>query len=304
MSLSFIGRTASSTYITVSANNKVVSKFTLSESAKADFISIKFYGSSANSYVKGVIYSDNEGAPNALLGVTRELQGVSGSSVNLYFDTAIVLSPGDYHIGIIVGNASSHISVQASTGTNNRNSDTYSDGPSDPFGTPGTELTSELCVGLYYVAGDEQDVTKAYGAAVLVPDDIEVTKTVAYAVVAPNDYRIFKAVGYAAIEEQSPGPLDASKVIGYSVLSAPDALDASKVIGYAVLSTEVNVAASKVVGYAVLEEYHPPVRVTQQYVEAAARPEVIEARITQQYIEVAYLEKDTTIVAPCVFVVT
>jgi len=53
------------------------------------------------------------------------------------------------------------------------------------------------------------------------------------------------------------GPLDVSKIIGYSVLSPPDALDASKLVGYAVLSTEVNVAASKIVGYAVLEDYVP-----------------------------------------------
>lgn len=259
MSLSFIGRTTSSTYIIVSANTKVVSKFTLSENAKANFISVNFYGASANSAVKGVIYSDNDGVPDVLLGVTREgeLEGISASIINFYFDSAIILPPGDYHIGIIVGNASCYPRVQASTGTNTRNSDTYSDGPSDPFGTPGTALTSELVVCLYYVAGDEQDVTKAYGAAVLVPDDIEVTKTVAYAVIAPNDYRIFKAVGYADIEELDPGPLNVSKVVSYSVLSAPDALDVSKVVGYAVLSTEVNVATSKIVGYAVIEEVSP-----------------------------------------------
>ncbi len=51
--------------------------------------------------------------------------------------------------------------------------------------------------------------------------------------------------------------VDASKLIGYTVLGTPEGIDASKLVSYAVLDKPLGVSTPKLIAYAVLGVTEP-----------------------------------------------
>lgn len=121
----------------LNANSKVVGKYNLA--VADDIYFIVFLGITVDeptAKIKGVIYSDNAGEPDALIAVTDEVVGVYANQLlALPFSTPVNLSSGDYWLGFI---CDTYLKMQASSvtsGFNKYNADTYSDGPTDPFGS-------------------------------------------------------------------------------------------------------------------------------------------------------------------------
>jgi hypothetical protein len=127
-------------YLGLKKDNKRGSKFTLSE--KGYVTSLTFYGKTGGGakspfVVKGTIYSDSSGAPNALLGTTQEItisRTLQWWTAN--FAPSISLSAGDYWLVLHNGTKVDGYYDTGATNQTAKNADTYSDGPADPFGTP------------------------------------------------------------------------------------------------------------------------------------------------------------------------
>lgn len=92
--------------------------------------------------IKGVIYSDNAGAPNALLSTTPS-SGITAGWVAVTFPSAVLVAKDAYvWIGVHGPVDTSTANGFLSGGTSATNADTYSDGASATFGayTAGTIL--------------------------------------------------------------------------------------------------------------------------------------------------------------------
>jgi hypothetical protein len=124
------------------AERKRVNKYTLSAAGKVSKLSIYLAptSTSGQQVLKGVIYEDSAGKPAALLGTTSQLTFVSTNSAGWYdltFPSAVSLAAGNYWIGMITG-ASSYVAgfrFDSVSGSRDYNANTYSSGPSNPFGS-------------------------------------------------------------------------------------------------------------------------------------------------------------------------
>jgi hypothetical protein len=91
--------------------------------------------------LKGLIYADSSTAPGTLLGVSEPLTFKSTNTAGWYdlvFSAPVKLAAGNYWIGVITG-ASSYVAgfrYDAVTGARDYNANTYTSGPTNPFGTP------------------------------------------------------------------------------------------------------------------------------------------------------------------------
>ena len=96
-------------------------------------------GGAGNSKVRVNVYADSGGAPGALLGRSDEVTILSSqaqSFVDLPFSTPVTVVAGSsYWFG---PHQDQQIRIQYQTGALDlyKNADTYSDGPTNPFGTP------------------------------------------------------------------------------------------------------------------------------------------------------------------------
>jgi hypothetical protein len=90
--------------------------------------------------IKGVIYADSKGTPGALMGVTEQLTFKSTNSAGWYhlaFSPPVKLSAGTYWIGLITG-ATSKVASERYDAVKNAedyNANSYTTGPSNPFGS-------------------------------------------------------------------------------------------------------------------------------------------------------------------------
>jgi len=149
---------AGATALNINENTKYASKYELEDDASVTKLSVLLYisGSEGN-YIaaKGFIYEDNNGAPGALIATTEETTVEYPGSPDwglreLSFANPVSLDAGTYWIGFFYQNkdGSPTIQVKYDSGDTNQwaeNSDTYDDGPSDPFGTP-TYYARKLCI--------------------------------------------------------------------------------------------------------------------------------------------------------------
>ena len=127
----------------VLADRKRVNRYQLTVAGKVTKLSIYLQpaGVSGTQSFKGLIYSDNAGAPSALLGASSQLMFSSTGSPGWYdlvFPSPVALAPGSYWIGIISG-PTSHVAAFRWTSvasSRDYNADAYSSGPTNPFGTP------------------------------------------------------------------------------------------------------------------------------------------------------------------------
>ena len=131
--------TAGGTNYTQQADNKQGSKFTLSVPGDVD--SIFFYaglggGALDPKVAKAVIYQDNAGAPGAWVATTAEV--TLTTTVQWWsagFSSLVSLASGTYWLVLHHG---TEIDLRGDAGAANQrsyNTDTYSDGPADPFGS-------------------------------------------------------------------------------------------------------------------------------------------------------------------------
>ena len=118
------------------ANSKGVCKFNLASADDIYYLLWPTLEVNETVQVKGVIYSDNAGEPDALIAVTNELVGTVVGWNALPFASYVSLLAGDYWLGLIGTENVSTYSQYVANGTLKYNADTYADGPSDPFGTP------------------------------------------------------------------------------------------------------------------------------------------------------------------------
>lgn len=112
-------------------------------SGTATSITIRGSISIENTTIKGVVYADSGGAPGALIAVGSEVT-VNSSTEQEWVSTIsfTVVIGTTYWIGFHQkdpGTGNFSISRDSVVGGSQTNTDTYSDGPSDPFGTPTAE---------------------------------------------------------------------------------------------------------------------------------------------------------------------
>ena len=126
---------------------KVVSKATPSSNGTVTSLTARIWRSSANPLARAVIYADNAGAPGALLATSDELTISNSSEAEITFtfsggNQISIVSGTPYWIGILFDAQTMGFSLLGRSyggGESNaqaENVDTYSDGASDPFGTP------------------------------------------------------------------------------------------------------------------------------------------------------------------------
>jgi subtilisin family serine protease len=125
------------------ADRKRVNRYTLGTAAHVSKLSIYLQpaGTSGTQLFEGLIYADTGGAPGALVAVSTPFTFSSSNPAGWYdlvFSSPVALSAGNYWIGIISGNTS-HVAAFRWTsvgGSRDYNADSYTSGPSNPFGTP------------------------------------------------------------------------------------------------------------------------------------------------------------------------
>lgn len=143
-----LGKTSDGAFSTSSsADRKKVSLFTADFDGLAKTITIRMSVTADSTNVKAVIYSDSVGSPNALLAVSDEVNISNTVETDITFTLSgvnqIAISNGtSYWIGFHQqdpGTASVVISRDGNAGESQTNTDTYSNGPTDPFGAATAE---------------------------------------------------------------------------------------------------------------------------------------------------------------------
>jgi hypothetical protein len=129
---------------TGSVDQKFVSAATPTTSGVVTKATIRVWVSSGSTTAKAVIYGDTAGAPGALLATGDEvtISNTTEQAIDFSFSGAqqiSVVANTQYWIGAIIkdpGAPTYSLSRDSSLNLLKANADTYSDGPSDPFGTP------------------------------------------------------------------------------------------------------------------------------------------------------------------------
>jgi subtilisin family serine protease len=131
---------------TAVANRKRVNRYSVSASVSVTKLTIYLQqgGSSGTQVLEGVIYADSGGSPGALIAVSNQVTFASTSAAGWYdlpFSTPVSLAPGNYWIGFMSGSTSYVIGFRydSVTGARLYNANTYTSGPSNPFGSASTD---------------------------------------------------------------------------------------------------------------------------------------------------------------------
>jgi hypothetical protein len=133
---------AGNTSASFSSDRKQVNRYALSGSGSVTKLSVYLQPTSTGGQevLRGVIYADSGGSPGTLLGVTNELTFASSNAAGWYdlnLPAAVQLSAGNYWIGVLSGATSGVAGYRYSKANRSRdlNSNTYSSGASNPFGS-------------------------------------------------------------------------------------------------------------------------------------------------------------------------
>ena len=131
---------------TYAASRKRVNRYALPVAGSVTKLSTYLAptSTSGQQVLKGVIYADNGGAPGALLGASQQLAFLSTNSAGWYdlvFSSPIALAAGNYWIGIVTGSTAGVAAFRYTSvaGSRDFNTNTYTAGPSNPFGVPSTD---------------------------------------------------------------------------------------------------------------------------------------------------------------------
>jgi subtilisin family serine protease len=128
------------------ADRKRVNRYAVAGNVTVSKLSVYLQPTSTagTQVLKGVIYADSSGTPGSLLAVSNQLTFASSNSAGWYdltFPTAVNLPAGNYWIGFISGASSSVAGFRYDSVSGSRylNSNTYTSGPSNPFGSASTD---------------------------------------------------------------------------------------------------------------------------------------------------------------------
>lgn len=142
------------------ADRKRVSRYALGTAGSVTKLSIYLAptGVTGQQALKGVIYADAGGAPGALLGTSNELVFHGSDAAGWYeltLPTPLSLTAGNYWIGVITG-ASSNVAgfrYDAVSASRVYNANTYTSGPTDPFGPIGGTDSEQTSLYATYTGG-------------------------------------------------------------------------------------------------------------------------------------------------------
>lgn len=150
------GKTTDGAGSTSSAvDRKKVSSAVPSSSGTATSISVRGAMATTTCVIKGVIYADSSGAPGALLAVSDEIT-VNSTTVQEWVgnfsgaNRINIVSGTTYWIGWIQQAPGFAIRRDSTASTALTNTDTYSDGPTDPFGAGPTGESGPVAVYVTY----------------------------------------------------------------------------------------------------------------------------------------------------------
>ena len=158
---SVFGRTtATSSFSSMSTNTKRATRFGLTQAARITKLRAYLDGRGATTgsqAVKGVVYTDAGGEPAALAASSAAVTIQAGKApgwVDLTFATPFSLGPGNYWLGLHSGTDHAVARYAWGTRTNARryNIDTYTDGPSNPFGGGRFTDNQEISIFAYGLA--------------------------------------------------------------------------------------------------------------------------------------------------------
>ncbi|HEY2181784.1 MAG TPA: S8 family serine peptidase, partial [Solirubrobacteraceae bacterium] len=128
------------------ADRKRVNRYALPSAGSVTKLSVYLSPTSTagQQVLKGIVYADSNGAPGALLGVSEQLTFTSTSSTGWYdlnFTSPLKLAAGNYWIGVITGATANVAGYRFDTVASSRdiNANTYTAGPSNPFGAVSVE---------------------------------------------------------------------------------------------------------------------------------------------------------------------
>jgi hypothetical protein len=126
---------------TFSAERKRVNRYALAEAGSVTKLSLYLAprATSGQQVLKGVIYSDSSGKPEALLGVTEQLTFKRTNAAGWYalpLAAPVKLAAGTYWIGVITGATSQVAGLRYDSvpGARAWNANTFASGPTNPFG--------------------------------------------------------------------------------------------------------------------------------------------------------------------------
>lgn len=129
------------------SNTKCGSRFMANATGNITRITAYLKTGASPAHAKAMVYSDDSGSPNALLGTSEELafSDLSLTWKNFTFTTIVAVTNQTYYW--LSWFSDSGVTVGTYSGTNNfaYNTDTYGDGASDPFGVFST-LSKEMCI--------------------------------------------------------------------------------------------------------------------------------------------------------------
>jgi len=128
------------------ADRKRVNRYAIATAGSVSKLSVYLAPTetSGQELIKGLVYADASGAPGALLGVSEQLTFKSANYAGWYqlvFSSPLKLAAGNYWIGVITGATSSVAGFRYDSVTNSRdyNTNTYTSGPTNPFGSVTTD---------------------------------------------------------------------------------------------------------------------------------------------------------------------
>ncbi len=128
------------------ANRKRVNAYAVSASVSVTKLSVYLQptGTSGTQVLEGVIYAGSGGSPGPLIAVSKPLTFASTSTAGWYdlqFSAPVSLAAGTYWIGFMSGSTSyvAGFRYDSVAGSRAYNVNTYTSGPSNPFGSASTD---------------------------------------------------------------------------------------------------------------------------------------------------------------------
>jgi hypothetical protein len=150
---------------TAVANRKRVNRYSVSASVSVTKLTIYLQqgGASGTQTLEGVIYADSGGSPGALIAVSNQVTFASTNAAAWYdlpFSTPVSLAPGNYWIGFMSGSTSYVIGFRYDSVSGSRlyNANTYSSGPSNPFGSASSD-SEQISLYATYTTGSPPSTT-------------------------------------------------------------------------------------------------------------------------------------------------
>jgi Fibronectin type III domain len=148
------------------ANRKRVSEYSLPVAGSVSKLSVYLapIGSSGQQVLEGILYANASGKPGGLLGTTVPLTFSSTNAAGWYdlsFGTPLNLAAGSYWIGVITGEAGKVAGFRYDPVASSRdwNANTYTSGPSNPFGAVTTDSEQASLYATYTAGEAAKDTT-------------------------------------------------------------------------------------------------------------------------------------------------